>query len=264
VLNACALRTTCDPILVLGLSSELDDVYRNDLVYSRTSQWKKSLPCKLEDRALLQILEYYTAEELMTLSSQYKGTVVMSEDYLYENEGVLHQMMMETVFNKQHRFQAIVVSDEMLSSNEEVQMFVQMQHRELGVNVVVMAIHGCSLEFAAECFGVSWDMVSYSRQTFRLTKVGEKVLGAYAFPFPSTYCKSHFVSGEGQELFEELRKGETNDATGHSHSSGSAVIVYNNKGRCASYFGFINSSNVSYGAIVLRLCYADQYTSSDE
>jgi hypothetical protein len=142
-----------------------------------------------------------------------------------------------------------------------VRMFVQMHHQELGVNVVVMAIHGCSLDFAAECFGVWWDLVSYSRQSFRLTKVGEKVLGAYAFPFSSTNCKSNFVSGEGQELFEELPGDKTNAAAG---SSGSAVIVYNNRGRCASYFGFINPSNVSYGAIVLRLCYADQYTTSDE
>jgi hypothetical protein len=260
-------NTPCDPILLLGLSSTpkyLDDVYRNDLVYSRRSQLKRSLSRKLEDRALLHIVEFLDVKELMKLSAHYKGTVVMSEDYLYENEGVLHQMMMETLYNKQRRFQAIVVSDEMLSSNEVVRMFVQMQHQELGVNVVVMAIHGCSLDFAAECFGVFWDMVSYSRQTFRLTKVGEQVLGAYAFPFPSTYCKSHFVSGEGQELFEELPEDETNASTGNSRSSGSAVIVYNNRGRCASYFGFINPYDVSYGAIVLRLCYADQYTTSDE
>lgn len=132
-----------------------------------------------------------------------------------------------------------------------------------------MAIEGLfNLGYMSD-FEVNWHMLAYTKRTVHLTNAGKRLLSEAAFPFESRYTKSHFVTGDGEELFAELieeEEEETDESDDNADDTvptpqpGSPVITYMNENRCCiSYFGFVNPLDVSYGAIIHRLCYAGQY-----
>lgn len=266
-------KSPCDPTLVLelgllssGMTEYFDDVYRNDLVFSRGSQWKKALPKCLDDFTLLNILNFLDGPTLMNMCQAYNASVLMPESTMYDENGFLQHSTLKKL--RKQRFQAIIVSDDGCSSDEEILYYLTEQASK-GVNIVVMALQGLFDLGFMHAFGVNWKLCAYTRRTFHLTKDGMRILGKSAFPFKSCYCMSHFVTGDGYELFAELLEDEDeepdddddddDDYPPRQPEPGSPVIVHINDTRSVSYFGFVNPSNVSYGAILLRLCFAPQY-----
>jgi hypothetical protein len=253
-----------DPVLVLGvmvgIDEELGDVFRNDLVYSRTTQWNRHLPRELGDTVLLHILQFLEGRTLINLCKIYDGTAVVDDSMLYDREGNLKLSAIDAL--KPKRFRAIVVSDSAVSEEEEIREYVIAERDRNGSNIVVMAIEGLfNLGFMRD-FGVAWRLVAYTKRSIYATEAGKHMLGQYAFPFESKYTKGNFVVGHGHELFAELVEDDSEDDDPPPvPQPGSPVIVSIVGGRCVSYFGFVNGLDVSYGAIILRLCYADQYVS---
>jgi hypothetical protein len=253
-----------DPVLVLGvlvgIDAELGDVFRNDLVYSRTTQWNRHLPRELGDSVLLHILQFLDGRALINLCKIYDGTAVVDDSMLYDREGNLQMSAIDAL--KPKRFRAIVVSDSALSEETDIREYVIAERDRHGSNIVVMAIEGLfNLGFMRD-FGVAWRLTAYTKRSIYTTEAGKHILGQYAFPFESKYTKCNFVEGNGHELFAELVEDDSEDDDPPPvPQPGSPVIVSSVGGRCVSYFGFVNGLDVSYGAIILRLCYADQYVS---
>jgi hypothetical protein len=271
----------CEPTLLLGLmpdtAKELDDVYRIDLVYSRTSQLKEKLAnwagtAEVDHFVLLRILQFLDGESLMKICSIFQGTVMVDGDALYDDDGDLVEEQIEAL--KERLFQAIVVPDYCLSPESTLRDFVVEQYNS-GVNVVVMAIEGLfSLSYMRQ-FGVTWRMTEYTKKSIILTEAGMRLLGKPAFPFESKYTKSHFVAGDGVELFAEVVEEEEDDEdveeddeeeseeeAPRAPQPGSPVITHIEENRCISFFGFVNSLDVSWGAIIHRLCFAAQYNTN--
>jgi ribonuclease HI len=90
-----------------------------------------------------------------------------------------------------------------------------------------------------------------------------------AFPFGHQYVKANFVVGEG-ELFTEYQHPEDYEDEEDFPDGppppdpGSPVVTLLGKDKSVSYFGFVNPLDVSYGSILLKLCYARLQSSYDK
>jgi hypothetical protein len=288
------VRLPCKPTLVLGLhpyfSGELGDVYRNDLVYCSTSRAMKLIPEGLEEKgSLLKIFQYLDGTTLKNLSKAVGGTQIVDRDdlYLYNNKGGrgVNEALLSSLATQ--KYQAIICADSFLSSllldeKEVVGRFIQQQYYEKGVSVVIMGTeHIFNFAYAETLFGVSWSVPAYTKRDVQLTDAGEIILSRSAFPSKSKYTKSHFVVGDGEELFSEfidvayyeseMAEYNARIEAGEDPSTicepdpiprvepGSPVITHIADNKSLSYFGFANSLDVSYGAIILRLCFAAQH-----
>lgn len=108
--------TLCDPVLVLGLPPEmaedLHDVYRNDLVYSRTSTLKSKLcptgtKLELQDSTLWHILNCLDGPSLMNLCTVFGGPIVYHDNPTNKQEATA----LTSRLLQNGPFQAIVVAD---------------------------------------------------------------------------------------------------------------------------------------------------------
>ncbi|KAL7492939.1 hypothetical protein ACHAWT_003336 [Skeletonema menzelii] len=75
------------------------------------------------------------------------------------------------------------------------------------------------------------------------------------------YSKAHFIVGGGELFTEYLCPEDYEDEEDYPDgppppTPGSTVITSLGESKSVSYFGFANSLDVSYGAILLKLCYA--------
>jgi hypothetical protein len=188
-------------------------------------------------------------------------------------------------------YQAIVVDDSTMVHEEELAKFVSNKYRTQQTSVVVMAVEGLfNLRLYREMFGVDWRFVAYTKRTVQLTDLGRQIITADAFLPDNLYVKACFVEAassgpepttSGALFVEHVDPRDYGDEYSSDEddaqmsgvrpapvppppSPGSPVVCSIQGGKSASYFGFVNSLDVSYGAIVLtvRLCYAAQHAAA--
>jgi len=153
-----------------------------------------------------------------------------------------------------------------------VASFVAEQYHTHGVSVVVMAVEGIfDLSPLNERFGTNWRLVAYTNRVIELTEMGQKIISSDAFPFVKKYVKSHFIlstTTASEALFaENINPDDYDDEDSDpipQPSPGSAIVTHLAGSKSISYFGFVNSLDVSYGAIVLRLCYAADHANPEQ
>lgn len=260
----------CLPTLFLGLPhfvlEEMSLVLQNDLLYSSTSEWNKNLPADIK----LDILENLDAEDHIKVTQAKGGSIIVTEDELYTNDGTVRSECLNALRSPQdeRRYQAIVTEDSSMIREPAVASFVAEQYHVHGVSVVVMAVEGIfDLSPLNERFGTDWRLAAYTKRVIELTEMGLKIISSDAFPFDKKYVKSLFISTRASEaLFaENINPDDYEDSDPIPQPSpGSAIVTHLEGTKSISYFGFVNSLDVSYGAIVLRLCYAADHANPEQ
>mmetsp|Transcript_30649 Transcript_30649/g.50632 ORF Transcript_30649/g.50632 Transcript_30649/m.50632 type:complete len:334 (+) Transcript_30649:20-1021(+) len=256
----------CKPTLLLGVPdsviAELSHVLINDLVFASTSCY--SSPPDVTSR--LEVLQFLDGKSLLNLTREYGGSVIISEDeVLDQSTGEVDLKKLNTL--KKQEYQAIVVDDTSFIREPEVSQFVQSQF-EKGVSVIVMGIEGIyDLSRLRESLDVDWQLRNYTSRTIQLTEAGKRLLGRDAFPFDSKYIKANLVVGSDELFAEYVNPADYEDDSDYEDgppapNPGSPVVTAVRGNKSVSYFGFVNSMDVSYGAIILRLCYAAQHSSN--
>ena len=256
----------CKPTLILGLSAhtseDLEDVIRNDLVYASTSRARSLLP-GVQEGVLLYMLRFLESKSLFSLTKAVGGTRVVDMEDLYDDEGEVRPDKISSLRNG--RYQAIICADYSLSEPGPCADFVQEQYQQHGVSVVVMAIEGLfDMSYMQRLFGINWRLAEYTARSIQLSDVGTSILSRNAFPQDNKYAKAHYVVGDGEALFlnwtdPEEEEDSDSDERDPIPQPGSPVMVHLDENKSISFFGFVNSLDVSFGAIILRLCYAAQH-----
>ena len=122
-----------------------------------------------------------------------------------------------------------------------------------------MAMEGIfDLSVLRRNFNVDWNLCAYTTRSIELTESGSSIIGD-AFPYSDRYVKANFVTGEGQLFTEHLHPGDYEDEEDYPNGPpppepGSPIVTVTRGDKSVSYFGFVNPSDVSYGAILLKLC----------
>jgi hypothetical protein len=268
----------CRPTLLLGLPGyvlpALDDVLRNDLMYSSGSSWNWN---RLGDDVKLQILRMCDGDALLRMNQAWGGTSVVSQSDLYDRDGEVIESALAPHHNVE--YQAIVVDDTSMVHEPVVARFVADKFQTEDTSVVIMSLEGIfDLRAYLEHFGVNWHFAAYTKRYVRLTDRGHQILSTDAFLPTHEYTKAAFVEGLGEggendALFEEYvdprdYEDESSDEEGGGRvpppSPGSPVVCSVVGNKSVSYFGFVNDLDVSYGAIILRLCYAAQHAAAHQ
>ena len=255
----------CKPTLI-GLSPEemcedLEDVFRNDLVYASTSRAHLLLPGVQERGLLLHTLHFLDGMSLIALTKAVGGAQLIDMDDLYDDAGEVRPDKISSLRNG--HYQAIICPDYSLSEPGPFADFVQEQYQQHGVSVVVMAIQGYfDMSYMRWLFGIDWRFVEYRRRTIQLSEAGAIILSRYAFPKDYIYTKANYIAGDGLALFSnwsDLEEEEdSKDEVDTIPQPVSPVMVCLDENKSISFYGFV-SLDVSTGAIVLRLCYAAQH-----
>jgi hypothetical protein len=267
----------CRPTLLLSLPAWvpplLQDVLRNDLMYSSSSTWNWN---RLGDGLKLHILQMCDGDALLLMTKAFGGTSIVPESDMFDSEGEVIESALAP--HQSVKYQAIVVDDTSMVHVPAVARFVANKFQTDDCSVVIMAIEGIfNLRPYAEHFGVNWHFAAYTKRYIRLTERGHQILSTDAFLPTHEYTKAAFVEsqgegGENDALFVEYHdprdyEDESSDEEGNRvppPGPGSPVVCSVMGNKSVSYFGFVNSGDVSYGAIVLRLCYAAQHAASHQ
>lgn len=268
----------CRPTLLLGLPdwvpSDLDDVLRNDLMYSSASSWNWN---RLGDGIKLQILQMCDADTLLLMTQAWGGTSILSQSDLYDEAGEVIEAALAP--HQSVEYQAIVVDDTSMVHEPIVARFVANKFQTEETSVVIMSLEGIfDLRTYSEHFGVNWHFAAYTKRYIQLTDRGHQILSTDAFLPAHEYTKAAFVEsqgegGENDALFVEYvdprdYEDESSDEDGGGRvpppSPGSPVVCSVVGNKSVSYFGFVNPLDVSYGAIMLRLCYAAQHAAAQQ
>lgn len=255
------------PILIIGLpcgdewGKYLSDILIHDLIHSSTSTFMKDDDASSKNDMKQQILSYLEGKDLLGLSRKHNGTVILSEsEVLDQSTGNVDMERFGEL--EQSEYQAVIVDDTCFVREPDITRFV-MQKYNKGSSVIIMAIEGLfDLSAMNNNFGVNWKLSAYTKRDIKLTQTGKKIIGD-GFSFDQKYTKSHFVTGgSGEELFEEYQYPENyEDEEDYPDGPpppqpGSPVVTALKGSKSVSYFGFVNPLDVSYGAILLKLCYA--------
>lgn len=240
---------TCKPILMIGLPSGgewaeyLAPILIHDLLYSSKSTYPKTN--NDHDEAAWKKLSLLDGSALLDLTQKHNGTVILSEDDVLDQRTGDVDMARLQKLEKGGEYQAIIVDDTCFIREPDIASFVMKQYADKGSSVVIMALEGIfDLSAINSKFKVNWKLSAYTKRTVQLTDIGKDVIGEKAFPLSDgKYTKANFVVG-GLEMFKE------------NPFPGSPVVSSLGKTKSVSYFGFVNPSDVSYGAILLKLCYA--------
>ncbi|GKZ01325.1 hypothetical protein MPSEU_001083500 [Mayamaea pseudoterrestris] len=263
-------RYPCNPTLLLGIprfiAEELHHVLINDLVYSRTSKLQQELNPRLSDLDLLQILENLSGSDLINLTKAYNGSILVLDDDIYVNDtDQVSAAKLEQV-SALAPFQAIVVHSNFVYE-DSIREFTVMSYNQHGTSVVYMSIEGIfDMSALRQAFGIDWNLSAYTKRQIQLTaSQGHRILGRNAFHPHDTYTKAHYVTSRRaeEELFAECvdptdYEGEDDDEM-PAPSPGSPALAHIDGNKSVSYFGFVNSLDVSYGAIMYRLCFAAEF-----
>ena len=258
----------CRPVLFLGPEQGLKQVLIHDFMYSSTSTLRKILPCC--DSVLFHILNTVLSEkDLAELNTVFGGSVIARQQDFYPPGAEEYDWTILNSLERQYSsFQAIVVYDFLFLHEPEVTELVTRHYEYSNTSVIIMCIEGTfDLSVINQSFHVNWTTITYTKRTIKLTNKGRKIIGANPFLGDSVYTKALYVAGRHhEELFYEYLNpadydysdSDMEDDEPPTPGSGSPVVTHiDDDGlKSVSYFGFVNGLDVSYGHIILRLCYA--------
>jgi hypothetical protein len=253
--------TPCKPTLLLSLPdfvlNALDQLLINDLIYSNHPLNDFAPDVQHE---MLKAMDGPTLVQLVKSSG--KGSVILPDDELF-TEGTDQVDTEQLARLATNDYQAIVVDDTCFIREPDVQKFVMQQYQEKNVSVVIVGAEGIyDLGPIRAAFGVDWNVTVYTRRTIQLNPLGSTILGRQGFAVDTNYVKALFIQGTHELFMEHVNPddyepdSDDEDPQPPKPQPGSPVTTFIEHGKSVSYFGFVNSSDVSYGAIILRLCYA--------
>ena len=252
----------CKPILMIGLPSNatwtesMSHILIHNLLYAPTSTYMSG---GSDYEAKLKHLLSLSGDDLLLLANDHIASTIISETQIYYpksydvNKEQLGQLEKED-------YQAVIVDDTCFIREPDLTAFV-MKHYGKGASVVVMAIEGIfDLSTLNRQFQVNWKFAGYASRSIESNYLGKQILGD-AFPSDHQYVKANFVVGGGELFTEYLCPEDYEDEEDYPDgppppTPGSPVITSLGEAKSVSYFGFVNPLDVSYGAILLKLCYA--------
>ena len=249
------------PILMLGLDpwilEKFTKILHSDLVYRST--WQADMPMESK----VEILKKLEVKDLVEMNQAFGGTVAIPGSDMYTRDGDFVETSLQSLEGKS--FQAIVVDDTDILNERVVQEFVKRHYEENNTSVVILSIEGVfNISPLNSLFGVSWRSTSYTKESLMLTPAGERLLKRAAFPEIRKYTKALFVqsSNVDEHLFVQYVDPEDYEEEIPDPIPGSPVVCHIDGDRAVSYFGFVNSLDIDYGSVILRLCYAAQHAAS--
>ena len=253
---------SCKPILMIGLPSSgawaeyMSHILIHNLLYASNSSYMSGSD---DYEAKLKYLQSLDGNGLLTLTLKHAAATILSENDILDKRTLLVDMNKIRRLEKEV-YQAIIVDDTCFIRESDVTAFVMKQYNR-GASVVIMAIEGIyNLSTLNTQFNVNWKFAGYTTRMIELNNLGKQIIGN-AFPLDYHYVKAHFVVGGGELFTEYLCPEDYEDEEDYPDgppppSPGSPVITSLGETKSVSYFGFSNPLDVSYGAIILKLCYA--------
>jgi hypothetical protein len=279
--------TPCPPSLFLGASEwfveNCGDVLRNDLVFSTNAQpIHPQLEGKIEDLQL-PILNFLNGKDVLNLSRALRGgSKIVSLDEIIErgNANSFIENVDDLTQPLAPAYRGVVTTDDWFDVDPEYRQIANNLFDTLrdmydaGCSVVVASTMGVYSVPRQLCtifnFESQWKLAFYTKKNISTTQVGSRILGD-SFPFQKVYryTKSHFISAPQDEClfvefidpadYEDSDSDGEDDPVPEPNTDSPVVVHFGAAGGCISYFGFVNSLDVSYGAIMLRLVNAAHY-----
>ena len=264
-------KTPCHPILLLGLSEyvleDLRHIFIHDIVFSTRATF--GVNHHWDSGTCLHMLNYLDGKSLVSIARVFGGPVIVDEEDLFvstDDYGCsVNMKTIDQLSQGDMQYQAIVTDDTNMINYPAIGNFVGKQYHNCDTSVVIMALEGIfDLSKIHEIFGVRWEVLAYTRRDIDLSDIGKSVIGEELFQ--KSYTKANFYSGP-HELFVEVVNPEDfeddyeDDAeleadTTPEPNPGSPIVTHFDGYKCLSYFGFVNSADINFGAVILRLCYA--------
>ena len=255
-------KLPCKPILVVGLPSDktwtesMSHILIHNLLYASTSTYMSG---GSDYEAKLKHLLALNGDDLLRLVKEHAASTILSETQIYYPRS--YDVNKET-FGELEKgdYQAVIVDDTCFIREPDVTAFVMKQYSK-GASVVIMAIEGIfDLSTLNSQFKVNWKCAGYTARSVELNYLGRQILDD-SFPSEHQYVKAHFIVGGGELFTEYLCPEDYEDEEDYPDgppppTPGSPVITSLGESKSVSYFGFANPLDVSYGAILLKLCYA--------
>lgn len=266
------------PTIFLGVDEyfveECGDVLRSDLVFSMNA---KAIHPALEGtirETQLPILNYLSGKDVLSLTKALGGgSLIVGVEEIMTKLNDLESLPWEN-----NRYRCAIADDSWFDVDQEYQqvannLFQMLRHMyNNGSSIIIMAQMGLFTVPRQICnmfgFESNWNFASYTKRVISKTDVGGRILGD-SFPFETKYIKANFVAAPQNEcLFVEHidpADYEWSDSDSGGRESApepsrlpepnteSPVVVHFGNNGCISYFGFVNSLDVSYGAILHRL-----------
>jgi len=255
-------KLPCKPILMVGLPSNatwaesMSHILIHNLLYASTSTYMSG---GSDYEAKLKHLLSLNGDDLLLLVNDHAASTILSETQIYYPKS--YDVNKEKIGELERGdYQAVIVDDTCFIREPDVTAFVMKQCSK-GSSVVIMAIEGIfDLSTMNRQFKVNWKFAGYTARSIELNYLGRQILGD-AFPSDQQYVKAHFIVGGGELFTEYLCPEDYEDEEDYPDgppppTPGSPVITSLGESKSVSYFGFANSLDVSYGAILLKLCYA--------
>lgn len=255
-------KLPCKPILVVGLPSDktwtesMSHILIHNLLFASTSTYMSG---RSDYEAKLKHLLSLNGDDLLRLVNEHAASTILSETQIYypRSYDVNKEKFGEL---EKDDYQAVIVDDTCFIREPDVTAFVMKQYSK-GASVVIMAIEGIfDLSTLNNHFKVNWKCAGYTARSVELNYLGRQILDD-SFPSEHQYVKAHFIVGGGELFTEYLCPEDYEDEEDYPDgppppTPGSPVITSLGESKSVSYFGFANPLDVSYGAILLKLCYA--------
>jgi len=259
---------SCKPVLLIGLPSNtewancLSHILIHDILYATTSTFMDGIH-RYEPQ--LQHLSSLDGKELLHITRKYGGSIIWPiEEVILDGQTEVDKNRLRQL--QKGDYQAVIVDDTCFIREPDITNFVVDQYTK-GASVVVMAMEGIfDISLLNRKFNVDWKFLAYTSNTIELTDRGKAIIGD-AFLFEERRVKANFICGKG-ELFTEHQDSEVDydDVEEYPYGppppSGSPIVTALRDHKSVSYFGFVNPLDVSYSAILLKLCYATGSTTS--
>ncbi|CAJ1935036.1 unnamed protein product [Cylindrotheca closterium] len=256
----------CLPSLFLGISewwiANFEDVLRSDLVFSTRAMSLHPLMKGRHDQ--IHILNYLCGKDLIALSKATNGgSLMVSADDLIRN----NRLQTEIHPSPEGRFRGVILTDEWFNVDEEYEALASNLLQaakgmyDRGCNVVFVTTDGvfsapARISAIFQLGQDHWRLTNYTSCSMVKTGVGMTILQS-AFPSKSVYLKSHLVSSPASEtlLIENVNPDDydSDDSVPTPNTSSPVVVHRGTNGGYVCYFGFVNSLDVSWGAIMLKL-----------
>jgi len=252
------------------------DLIRSDLTFSSNAKiMHQALEGKIEDLQL-HILNFLPGEDLINLCKALDaGSVIVSESQLMSFEDLRN--FFENG-EREHSYRSVIITDQWFDVDSEYQplaneIFCKLrQFYNKGCSVIIggpMGVFSATTTIS-NLFDLEWSFASYTTKSMKKTRIGERILGD-SFPFEVQYLKSNFIKAPPNEslFIEHINSEEYSDDSDYEFgppepSTDTPVAVhFREEGGSISYFGFVNSLDVSYGAMMLRLANATYHFNRD-
>lgn len=259
----------CLPALFLGVDDwvieSCEDVLRNDLVFSTRA--RPLSPIMKGRQEQIHILNFLNGQELLNLSKATEGgSLIVGFEDLAKNDRLkegIHPC-------PEGRYRGVIVTDDWFDVDED--------YSELASNLLQalknMYQSGCSVifrpteglftapEIISSIFELSqpWRLVAYTTKQLVASPLGKSILGS-SFPSKGVYTKVHCVSAPPEQRlvvqYVDPDEYDSEDDIPEPIPATPLPLYRNNSGGSVCYFGFANSLDVSFGAILLKLIHLD-------